>query len=586
MSALHPLRATLCSLSLISSLAACGGVDNNDSDGGNTTDTTLAQWLDCSSFGGDLRLTNEVDDGVDYIVDCVANVGGDLVIEPGVVIQFAPEAGLRVGGGSISAVGSAEAPIVLTGEVKEKGAWRGVYIESDNVKNKLEHVTLEYAGGEAFNSNGDKGSIVLYAGGTLSLKNSTIKESAHFGLNNNYAASLTFEENTITGSELAPITIQAQLLHELDAASQLTGNGRDRVETNDAAVSVGEVTWEALSVPYFVGASLWIKGSSVVTIAPGATFLFAPNGGLSIQGSSALSAQGTSEAPITLKGEVEEKGSWRGVYVDTNDPRNSFDHVELMHAGGGAFNSNGHLGALILAPDSKASLKNSTIAQSAAFGLNGHSSVSGLTFEKNTITECDREPVVVPAALLHEIDVESDLTGNAKDYVTVGESKVSGVTATWESLSVPYYMRSGGVLNVAGGSVITIGAGTEFRFGADAGLSVSGALIAAGNEAARVQLLGEVEVAESWRGVYFGSDNVLNKLTHTTIKHAGSSEFNSNGDKGGVIVYGDARLEVEDLAVEESGACGVNVTSRSGTLLVDGGPVGSAASAVNVCLPD
>lgn len=82
-----------------------------------------------------------------------------LTIEPGVELQFDPETYLRVGVGSASridypgalvAVGTAASPIVFTSskENPAAGDWSGVVFNGSNSTNRLEHLRIEYAGGE------------------------------------------------------------------------------------------------------------------------------------------------------------------------------------------------------------------------------------------------------------------------------------------------------------------------------------------------------------------------------------------------------------------------------------------------------
>lgn len=49
--------------------------------------------------------------------------------------------------GSITAIGTADKPIVFTGTNKRPGAWRHIYINSGDLNNKLHNVIIEYAGG-------------------------------------------------------------------------------------------------------------------------------------------------------------------------------------------------------------------------------------------------------------------------------------------------------------------------------------------------------------------------------------------------------------------------------------------------------
>jgi hypothetical protein len=83
-------------------------------------------------------------------------------IEPGVVLRFPPGGALVLGerlsgrepdfwSGTLIAVGTAERPIVLTSSepTPRPGAWRGLFFpHTPRPGNRLEHVRIEYAGGE------------------------------------------------------------------------------------------------------------------------------------------------------------------------------------------------------------------------------------------------------------------------------------------------------------------------------------------------------------------------------------------------------------------------------------------------------
>jgi hypothetical protein len=75
--------------------------------------------------------------------------GVKLVVEPGVGVRFG-EGTRLASAGSLTAVGTAEAPIRFTGTAKEPGWWEGLRIEGRlglvNADSTLDHVHLEYAG--------------------------------------------------------------------------------------------------------------------------------------------------------------------------------------------------------------------------------------------------------------------------------------------------------------------------------------------------------------------------------------------------------------------------------------------------------
>ena len=86
---------------------------------------------------------------VDYVVNTSVTVaGGVLTIEPGVVAAFEASRMLRISStGGISAAGTAQEPIILTGVQPTRGYWGGVYLDaSGHASNQISHTTIEYAG--------------------------------------------------------------------------------------------------------------------------------------------------------------------------------------------------------------------------------------------------------------------------------------------------------------------------------------------------------------------------------------------------------------------------------------------------------
>ncbi|MCB9701196.1 MAG: hypothetical protein H6711_04850, partial [Myxococcales bacterium] len=83
-----------------------------------------------------------------------------LTLEPGVVLGFEDAMRLwlsRYGGASgLMAVGTADAPVILTGaQANDPGAWGGVviYDEADDAKTRFEHAEIRWGAG--FNTDGN-----------------------------------------------------------------------------------------------------------------------------------------------------------------------------------------------------------------------------------------------------------------------------------------------------------------------------------------------------------------------------------------------------------------------------------------------
>ena len=88
----------------------------------------------------------------DYVVCKNLSVNAVLTVEPGVVVAFKQATTLYVGGdgkGVLTAKGTADKPIVFTGEQKIAGFWDGIHFRNSNdVRNELNYVEISYGGGK------------------------------------------------------------------------------------------------------------------------------------------------------------------------------------------------------------------------------------------------------------------------------------------------------------------------------------------------------------------------------------------------------------------------------------------------------
>lgn len=107
---------------------------------------------------------------------------------------------------------------------------------------------------------------------------------------------------------------------------------------------------------------------------------------------------------------------------------------------------------------------------------------------------------------------------------------------------------------------VTIEPGTVIEFATDAGLQVNGngSLVVNGTADMPVTLTGVDKTPGSWRGLMFDSDDTKNSMSYTIVEYAGGKSFNSNGDLGGVIVWADSKLKMNNCTVRESASYGLN----------------------------
>lgn len=152
--------------------------------------------------------------GVPYHVDGMFYLENQLTIAPGTTLAFAHGAGMVVQNfkAGITALGSADKPIVFTGIDKAPGAWNGLYLANTNdtgsttPRTRLAYVTIEYGGGRSHSdSNADpfSGNLMLDSSGwntVVEMSNSTIRNSSGYGIWLDCHATLTGTGNTYAGN--------------------------------------------------------------------------------------------------------------------------------------------------------------------------------------------------------------------------------------------------------------------------------------------------------------------------------------------------------------------------------------------------
>ena len=354
--------------------------------------------LDCSLAPNEGETLTLEDLGleVDYLINCVYTIDGDFIIEPGVSIQFGTDAGLKVRGtGSIEAVGGALNQIVFTGEDKIAGSWRGIFIDSNDLKNKIENATVEYAGGEAFNSNGDKGAVIVWADAHLEIKNSTIRNSATYGFNANYGgANIRLDNNKVTTCD-APMYIEGEYVTSITDGNY-TGNTLDAIIVTLDQIT-GDHNWRKLDVPYHLPGGMQVIPGGNLTIQPGVIMGFGQASELYInEGASgpkpSLVAVGTMLEPIVFTSIDQTLGAWNGIYFDSPSTLNEIGFATIENASNA--NQEGAIETwyntfLNVHDVYFRDIQNCAIKRFTSTGSPNNVSTSGLSFENVTNTICD-----------------------------------------------------------------------------------------------------------------------------------------------------------------------------------------------------
>lgn len=275
---------------------------------------------------------------IDYLVTCNANIKDDVKIEPGTVIAFDTESGLRIErGGSLSAIGTSKKQIVFTGKDKKKGSWRGLTFTSNDVKNKIEHAIIEYAGGDD-KSTVDKyslGAVAVAHDSKLAIDSCNIKNSKTYGLSAHRKTDLTFE-NVIFANNNTPVIVEATLLSSVSPTNYYKGNKNNFVEVKTYISKIKEeTTIKNIGVPYrFITKAAKFQIAEKLIIKPGVEIEMAEGMDWQILKEGSLNAIGTKDEPIEFRGTEQKAGYWRSLWFHfSSSVNNQLKYVKIKHAG-------------------------------------------------------------------------------------------------------------------------------------------------------------------------------------------------------------------------------------------------------------
>lgn len=274
-----------------------------------------------------------------------------LTLAPGAELRFAAGANLEVDPDSaLVAAGTADRPILLTGQAAQRGYWGGViFHNSDSAANELTHVTVEYAGSYEMLDAGARpfrAAVALDSSGfpvRVRISNTTIRQCSGYGL---FVAATTstlgdFAGNVITENAAGAVRVYAAAAHLLSDASSYAGNDLDRVFV-DAAYEFGDTdrSWAALDAPYEVDGVFILYVH--LTLAAGTQLYFTAGSGMRfINENAGLTAVGTADRPILFSGTDAAPGHWNGLYFANTDdalaPRSRLEHVTIEFGGAYTF---------------------------------------------------------------------------------------------------------------------------------------------------------------------------------------------------------------------------------------------------------
>ena len=466
--------------------------------------------------------------------------GATLTVKPGVRMEFASGKQLTVRtDGALNAIGTATTPIIFTGTQSTPGYWKGItYYNSNNNKNELKYVTIEFGGGDA--------DLNVDYGTRIKISNSIFRKSLKYGISFSSSSIIDkFSNNTITENKGAPLRIPADKLGVLDSSSSYAGNASNReyISVPDNENIVTDQTWKALNVPYKLDN---ISLKAVLTIAPSTVIIFKQGGNFRIEDDGTLIAKGTASKKITFTGENKTPGSWHGLQFTFSGTANELDHVIVDWAGG--TNGNGNGAVTLFSTPGRLKIHNTAISNSLQYGLDIANSNHIIDISNVTFTNTEKGSVLVNPNILGKLDRNS--TYNAP---IIWASGYIDTEQTIKNLGVPYHVGAHRIQ-----SSVSIEAGTTLSFAASGGFKVdgtAGSLAAIGTPSLPIIFTGRKSEPGYWKGLEFFTNSFSNKLDNTIIEYAGASGGNTQGLVG--VFFNDSTVNISNSILRHSATNGL-----------------------------
>jgi hypothetical protein len=473
---------------------------------------------DCEELPVNTRSDRVLTAGCYNVAGDAAVFGGAmLTIDPGVFLVFAPGASLTIqNDGRLSAVGTAGAPIFFTAAQAERGTWDGVrFSGSNSPDNRLEHVTIEYAGFDmagALTLDGTASSPTR-----LTLRNCTLRGSASHGLWLDRDA--VFDELSgcvFTGNAQGAASVPANQVAVLDPGSIYSGNDDDVVQIRSDTLT-SDQTWAVLGADYLIHEDVIVAAG--LTLDPGVTVVFEQERKLTVEDGGWLSAVGSAAAPIVFTGEEAIRGHWAGlVFNSSSAAENRLENAIVEYGGGMA-----QPATLVLigtpARPARLSIVNSTLRESASLGLYLDEDVVVDQFAANILTYNAAGPASLMAGDAGIFDEESSFSGNDVERVELRGGSVT-TDQTWPGIDTEYTVTA----SIAVHAALTLAAGAVLVFDEDMEMSVTdgGSLRAVGSAEEPIILTGAESTPGYWGGLRInGSNSDFNRLEHVTIEFGG-----------------------------------------------------------------
>jgi hypothetical protein len=305
-----------------------------------------------------------------------------------------------------------------------------------------------------------------------------------------------------------------------------------------------DTTWSPGECPRIaVDGNIKIRDGATLTIESGVEVVATEGSKLTVKGSGTFAADAGDGEPVTMVGTAAEPGHWKGIELES-DNDNRFANVEVAHGG------HGDWADLWVRGDARASVTNSTFAESATWGTVFKDGAEVPEFSLNRFAGNSTAALRAATTVLGSLDDLSVYAGgNGTDVIDVPNADVES-EATWPATDAPY--RFDGNHKLRADVAVDPGANFQFTEGSKLTVKGSGTFAADAGDGEPVTMVGTAAEPGHWKGIELESDND-NRFANVEVAHGG------HGDWADLWVRGDARVSVTNSTFRDSATWGIVV---------------------------
>lgn len=312
-------------------------------------------------------------------------------------------------------------------------------------------------------------------------------------------------------------------------------------------------------IDYYANKNITVSAEFI--IKPGVVIGFEQDARLDINGGGIIKAEGTAGKKIKFIGKTQQKGFWAGVMIYSNSSANSFNHLEILHAGSKPL-LDGNKEAVALFEHARLSVTNTLISQSGGFGIYFRFNSLIVNFAANKFSNNQEAPLLLSAnhvSKLDEATIYSD--NNGRNVVEMQGSSLNGNSEeVWPAFADGTPIRILGTFGVRTGWKLKPGTTIEMAEDKQINIESNGYLNAIGTAAKPIIITGQIKATGSWTGIAVYTGSTMNQLNNVKLQYGGGNAI-LGGVKAAIAQFGTSatNLTVRNSEISNSGGYGIHL---------------------------